>query len=123
MKQCAKNGMKRVSANVDQMQACVVIKSFGMMINVDANVKNLLIKVYVIENIFGILVIAGVKVINHAMLVSIWIMKTVSVKKGWQIYWWRNVVRILMKQHQLEQRYLSMEMSVYVLTQFILSQL
>ena len=65
------------------MQACVVIKSFGMMINVDANVKNLLIKVYVIENIFGILVIAGVKVINHAMLVSIWIMKTVSVKKGW----------------------------------------
>ena len=123
MKQGAKNGMKRVSANVDQMQACVVIKSFGMMINVDANVKNLLIKVYVIENIFGILVIAGVKVINHAMLVSIWIMKIVSVKKGWQIYWWRNVVRILMKQHQLEQRYLSMEMSVYVLTQFILSQL
>ena len=123
MKQGAKNGMKRVSANVDQMQACVVIKSFGMMINVDANVKNLLIKVYVIENIFGILVIAGVKVINHAMLVSIWIMKTVSVKKGWQIYWWRNVVRILMKQHQLEQRYLSMKMSVYVLTQFILSQL
>ena len=123
MKQGAKNGMKRVSANVDQMQACVVIKSFGMMIKVDANVKNLLIKVYVIENIFGILVIAGVKVINHAMLVSIWIMKTVSVKKGWQIYWWRNVVRILMKQHQLEQRYLSMEMSVYVLTQFILSQL
>ena len=123
MQQGAKNGMKRVSANVDQMQACVVIKSFGMMINVDANVKNLLIKVYVIENIFGILVIAGVKVINHAMLVSIWIMKTVSVKKGWQIYWWRNVVRILMKQHQLEQRYLSMEMSVYVLTQFILSQL
>ena len=123
MKQGAKNGMKRVSANVDQMQACVVIKSFGMMINVDANVKNLLIKVYVIENIFGILVIAGVKVINHAMLVSIWIMKTVSVKKGWQIYWWRNVVRILMKQHQLEQRYLSMEMSAYVLTQFILSQL
>ena len=68
MKQGAKNSMRRVSANVDQMQAYVVIKNFGMMINVDANVKNLLIKVYVIENMFGILVISGVKVINHAML-------------------------------------------------------
>ena len=32
--------MKRVSANVDQMQAFVIINNVGMMINVDANVKN-----------------------------------------------------------------------------------
>ena len=35
----------------------VITNKFGMMINVDANVKSWLINVYVIEDIFGILVI------------------------------------------------------------------
>ena len=32
--------MKRVNANVDLMQAFVIINNVGMMINVDVNVKN-----------------------------------------------------------------------------------
>ena len=48
--------------------------------NVDANVNNLLIKVYLIKNMLGILVIVNTNVINHVMLVKI-----VSVEKGWQI--------------------------------------
>ena len=52
------------------------------MINVNVNVKNELIKVYVIKNIFGILVTASVNVINHVILVSIYTMKIVNVEKG-----------------------------------------
>ena len=40
MKQDLQNDMKRVSVNVDQMQVFVIINNAGMMINVDANVKN-----------------------------------------------------------------------------------
>ena len=40
MKQDSQNRMKRVSANLDQMQAFVIINNVGMMINVDANIKN-----------------------------------------------------------------------------------
>ena len=32
--------MKRLNANVDLMQAFVIINNVGMMINVDVNVKN-----------------------------------------------------------------------------------
>ena len=53
------------------------------MINVDANEKNWLIKVYAIKDILGILVIVSVNAINHAMLGSILIMKIVNVEKGW----------------------------------------
>ena len=77
--------MKRVSVNVDCMQMLVIINNVGMMINVDANVKNWLIKVYAIKDMLGILVVVSVNAINHVMLASIWIMKTVSVEKGWQI--------------------------------------
>ena len=55
----------------------------GMMINVDAHVKNWLIKVYVIKDMLGILVIVNENVINHVMLASIWSMKIVNVGKGW----------------------------------------
>ena len=34
------NEMKRVTVNVDQMQAFVIINNVGIMINVGANVKN-----------------------------------------------------------------------------------
>ena len=47
------------------------INNAGMKINADVNVKNLLIKVYVVKNLFGILVITNVNVINHAILVGI----------------------------------------------------
>ena len=40
MKQDTENDIKRVSVNVDQMQVFVIINNVGIMINVDANVKN-----------------------------------------------------------------------------------
>ena len=64
--------MKRASVNVDWMQSFVIINNVGMMINVNAKKsKKLIGKVYVIEDIFGILVTVNVNVINHVMLVSI----------------------------------------------------
>ena len=53
------------------MQDFAIINNVGMMINDGAKVKKSLIKVYVIRNIFGILVIVSVNVINHAMLENI----------------------------------------------------
>ena len=40
MKKDTQNGMKLVNANVDQMQAFVIINNFGMMINAGVNAKN-----------------------------------------------------------------------------------
>ena len=40
MKQDTQNGMKRVSVNVDQMQAFVIINNTGMMINAGVNANN-----------------------------------------------------------------------------------
>ena len=40
MKQGIQNGIKRVNVNLDQMLVFVIISNVGMMINVDANVKN-----------------------------------------------------------------------------------
>ena len=59
------------------MQEFVIINNVGMMINAGVNANNLLIKVYVIENLLGILVIASVNVINYVVLESIQTMKTV----------------------------------------------
>ena len=52
------------------------------MINAGINAKIYLIKVLVIEDIFAILVTVNVNMTNSVMLVSIWIMKIVSVEKG-----------------------------------------
>ena len=40
MKKDTQNGMKRISVNVDQMQAFVIINNAGMMINAGVNAKN-----------------------------------------------------------------------------------
>ena len=40
MKQDTYNDMKRVSVNVDQMQAFVIINKVGMMINAGVTAKN-----------------------------------------------------------------------------------
>ena len=63
--------MKHVSVYVDKMQLFAIIKKYGMKINVNANVTNSMIKVYVIKDMLRILVIVNVNVINHLMLVSI----------------------------------------------------
>ena len=75
-------GVKRVSVYVDQLQLFVIVNNVGIMINVDVNIKNQLIKECAIKILFGILVIANGNVINHVMLVNIQIMKIVSAQKG-----------------------------------------
>ena len=52
------------------MRAFVIVNNVGMMINVDANVKNWLIKVCVVKDMLEILVIVSVNVINHTMLMA-----------------------------------------------------
>ena len=63
--------MKIVNVNVDQMQIFVIINNVGIKINVVVNVKNGLTKEYVIKDLFGILVIVNVRVLNHVMLENI----------------------------------------------------
>ena len=60
----------------------LTINNVGMMINAGMNTKNWLIKAYAIKDLFGILVIASVNVINPVILVSISTIKIVSAKKG-----------------------------------------
>ena len=93
MKQETKNDIKRVNVNVDQMQVFVIVNNIGTMINVDVNAKNSLIKVYIIKDLFEILAIVTVNVINHVMLVIIQTMKTVRAGKN-QL---KNVVKVLGK--------------------------
>ena len=52
------------------MQVFVITINVGIKINADANMKNWLIKAYVIKDLFGILVIVRVSVINHMILES-----------------------------------------------------
>ena len=40
MKQNTQNDMKRISVNVDQVQAFVILNNVGMMINSGKNAKN-----------------------------------------------------------------------------------
>ena len=56
---------------LDASDASVIVNNVGMMINVDANVRNRLIKVHAIKDMFGIPVVVSVGVINCVMLVSI----------------------------------------------------
>ena len=60
------------------MQLFVIINNDGIMINVDANVKNWLVKVYAIKDMLGIKVIVNASVTNHVVLASIQ-----TVEKGW----------------------------------------
>ena len=53
------------------MQVFVTIKKDGMMTNADVNVKNYLIKECVIKDLFEILVIVSVNVINHVIMENI----------------------------------------------------
>ena len=64
--------MKNVSVNVDQMQLFVILKKDGIKINVD---------VYVIKDLFGILVIGSVNVIKLVILGNIQTLKIVNAEK------------------------------------------
>ena len=63
------------------MQVFVTINSVGIIKNADLNVKNLLTKEGAIKDLFGILVIVNVNVINHMMLENIKIIQIVTVEK------------------------------------------
>ena len=82
MKKDTSNDMKLLNVNVDLMQVFVTIKKGGIMINAEVNVKNGLVKEYVIKNLFVTLVTVNVNMINHVMLGNIQIMKIVSVEQG-----------------------------------------
>ena len=58
--------MKHVNASEDLIAVFVITNNVEIMINAGVYEKNLLIKVYVIKNLFGILVIVSVTVINYA---------------------------------------------------------
>ena len=64
------------------MQVSVTINNIGIMMNADANVKNWLIMEDVIKDLFKILVIVNVNVINYVMLESIYIIKIVNAEKN-----------------------------------------
>ena len=63
--------MEHVNVSVNFEKMFVIINNVGIKINVDANVKNSLIKEYVIKGLFGILVIVSVNVIKLLVLVNI----------------------------------------------------
>ena len=66
------------------MQVFVTIINVGMMISASVNAKNWLTKVYLMMNLFGILVIVNVNVVNHVILENMYIIKIVSAEKnGW----------------------------------------
>ena len=75
------------------MQEFVMIRNVGIMINADINPNNWLTKEHEINDLFGILVIVNINVINHVMLENIEVMKIVNVerltnwKSSWRIYW------------------------------------
>ena len=71
MKQDTQNSMKGLSVNVDLIVVFIITNNVGMMINADVNAKNSLIKVYGIKDLFGILIIVSVNVINPVILVSV----------------------------------------------------
>ena len=81
MKQDIYNSMTRVSVNIDQMQAFVIIDNVGMMISAGVNAKNSLIKTYAIKDLFVIQIIANVNAIKHVILVSIQTIKVVRARK------------------------------------------
>ena len=73
--------MKRVSVNVDLIVVFVIVNNVGMMINAGVKAKDSLIKAYAIKDLFGILVIVSVNVINPVILVSNYTIKIKSAKK------------------------------------------
>ena len=70
------------NGNVAQMQVFVIINKDGMKINAYVNAKNGLTKEYMIRDLFGILAIVNVNVINDVILENIQIIKTATVEKS-----------------------------------------
>ena len=67
------------------------------MINAYLNARNRLVKVYVMKDLFGILVVVSVNAINHVMLENMQTMKIVRAEKNWLINELKNVLKMLKK--------------------------
>ena len=94
--------MKLVNENVAQMQAFVIINKDGMKINAYVNAKNGLTKEYMIRDLFGILAIVNVNVINDVILENIQIIKTATVEKSQLINWLKYVMKLLMRKNYIQ---------------------
>ena len=97
MKQGIQDGVKLVGVNVEQMLVFAVINKGEIKINADVSVKNQLTKVDLIKDLFGILVIVNVNVINHVMSENIQIKNVVSAEKNQSISQSKYVVKIMVK--------------------------
>ena len=73
--------MKIVNVSVNLGLTFVIINNVGIKINADMNVKNYLIKKYVIKDLFSNRVIVSVNVIKRVILVNIQTMKIASAEK------------------------------------------
>ena len=82
MKQDTQNDMRHVNASADLIAVFVITNNVEMMINSGVYAKNLLINVYVIKDLFGILVIVSVNVIKIAILANIWTIKIVNAENN-----------------------------------------
>ena len=89
--------MKAANLNVNQMQVVVTTNNVAMKMNADMNANNLLTKVYVMQDLFGMQVIVVVNVINHMMLKNIYTMKIVNVGKNQLISQLKNVKKTMME--------------------------
>ena len=79
------------------MLVFAIINKDGIMINADVNALNQLVKEYLIKDLFGILVILNVNVINHLMLKNIQIIKILNVETNQLINQLKNVVIIMIE--------------------------
>ena len=70
--------MKLINVNVDQIQVFPIISKGGIKTNADFNTKK-----YVMKDLFGILVIVIVNVINHVMLENIQIIKIANAETNY----------------------------------------
>ena len=81
MKLVTYHDVKLAHVNVDQMRELATIDSIGIVINADANAKNLLTKLDVMMGLHGTYVHVNVNVRNRMMLVNTWIMLIVNIAK------------------------------------------
>ena len=66
---------------------------------------------YLIKDLFGILVIMTVNVINHVILVGIQAMKNVSVERNQLTNQLKNALKMLKKLNWLKQRQMKIKIS------------
>ena len=82
------------------MQVFLIINSVGMKTNAGVNEENRLTKKNGIKDLFGIVVIVNMNVINHVVLENIQTIQIARVKKGQLVNQLKNAQKILMRLKQ-----------------------